>query len=432
LNELVNRSLLQVIMQNEFGRVSSCRMHDIIHHLALNKAEEECFGKVYESSSTFPKDGIRRLSIQRANISSLSQSSATHLRAIYAFECDVNVDLLRPVLESSSLLSTLDLQGTQIKVLPNELFSLFNLRFLGIRRTRIEILPEALGRLQNLEVLDALGTGLTCLPKSVAKLNKLRFLYACTMVSDGRIQDYGAVKVPRGIGNLTRLHALQNIKASLETLSDVAALTELRTFAVRDVTSEHSSNLCTAIMNMSYLVHLSIHASNENEVLPLDTLRLPGTLSKLELIGQLEKKVVPRILSSWSQLVNLTKLYLSLSKIDEELFSRLLVLHGLCFLGLIKAYDGKILYFPASSFPRLRELVIWDAQELNRVEIEEGALKSLAALDFNRCPKLRGFPHGIHYLTALEELCWDRQMLKSAEIRNLGKIAEKVNVTKSI
>ncbi|TVU26273.1 hypothetical protein EJB05_28812, partial [Eragrostis curvula] len=421
LNELVNRSLLQVTIRNEFGRVVCCRMHDIIRHLALNKAEEECFGKVYEGSTTSSKDSIRRLSIQSDDISPLSQSGATHLRAIYAFTNDIGIDLLRPLLVSSSLLSTLDLQGTQIKMLPNEVFSLFNLRFLGIRMTRIEILPEAIGRLQNLEVLDALGTGLTSLPKSMAKLKKLRFLYACTMVSEDTFHDYGGVKMPRGIGNLTGLQALQNVKACLETLCEVATLTELRTFAVSDVTSEHSSNLCSAIMKMSHLVHLQICASNENEALPLNTLHLPGTLSKLGLTGQLEKKQVPQILSSWSHLSNLTRLHLVSSKIDEELFSRLLVLHGLCFLSLIKAYDGMNLYFPRSSFPRLAYLVIWDAPELSQVEIEEGALQSLGTLQFRRCPNLWGFHNCIHYLTALEYLECAGQILRTAEIRNLCK-----------
>ncbi|CAL4989074.1 unnamed protein product [Urochloa decumbens] len=38
LNELVNRSLLQVVKKNEFGRVKRCRMHDVVRHLALDKA----------------------------------------------------------------------------------------------------------------------------------------------------------------------------------------------------------------------------------------------------------------------------------------------------------------------------------------------------------------------------------------------------------
>ncbi|XP_062183476.1 disease resistance protein RPM1-like [Phragmites australis] len=404
LNGLVNRSLLQVVRKNYFGRVKCFRMHDVIRHLALHKAEKECFAKVYDGSRTFSADGTRRLSIQSTNIVPLSQSDATHLRAIHAFTTHVDMDLLRPILARSNFLSTLDLQRTQIKMLPKEVFCLFNLRFLGLRDTGIEILPEAVGRLRNLELLDASGTALVSLPKSVAKLKKLRFLYACTLVKVGAYREYGGVKVPRGIRNLTGLHALKDIKATVETLCDVAALKELRTFAVTDVTSEHSLNLCSAIMNMSHLVHLIIIASNENEVLPLEALRLPGTLCKLELTGQLEKKGMPQIVSSWSHHNDLTRLYLKFSKIDEDSFSSLVVLRGLCDLTIVKAYDGKKLYFSTLSFPRLRILRIGGAPQLNQVEIEEGALGSLVQLWFGDCPELKRLPCGIEYLTGLEKL----------------------------
>ncbi|TVU26259.1 hypothetical protein EJB05_28796, partial [Eragrostis curvula] len=233
LYEIINRSLLQVTEVNEFGRVKSCQMHDIIRHLALHKAEEECFGKTYEGLGTFSEDGIRRLSLQSANIAPLCESGTKNLRAIHAFISNLDIDLLKPILASSSLLSTLDLQGTQIKVLPDEVFSLFNLRFLGLRDTEIQILPETVGRLQNLEVLDAWKTFLKYLPKGVTKLKKLRYLYANRVATQG-LSLFDGVKVPRGMRNLTGLHALQQVNASLETLCDVAALTELRTFSVSE------------------------------------------------------------------------------------------------------------------------------------------------------------------------------------------------------
>jgi len=59
LNELVNRSLLQVTKENEFGRVKSFRMHDILRCIALDKVEKECFCKVYQGSRTFSADGAR-------------------------------------------------------------------------------------------------------------------------------------------------------------------------------------------------------------------------------------------------------------------------------------------------------------------------------------------------------------------------------------
>lgn len=205
---------------------------------------------------------------------------------------------------------------------------MFNLKLLVIRQTRIKILPDAVKRLQNLEVLDAAFTGLVSLPKGVAKLKKLRYLYASTKDTEGTMGNYGGVKLPRGIVNLTGLHALQGIEACLETLNDLAALTELRTSVVTGVAGEHSSNLCAAIMNMKHLVHQQISVSDENEILPFESLSLPKTLYKLGLKGQLEKKRMPQILSSWSHLSKLTNLFLRRSKLDEDSSSRLMVLHS--------------------------------------------------------------------------------------------------------
>jgi disease resistance protein RPM1 len=307
-------------------------MHDVIRHLALDKAAKECFGKIYEDCGTFWVDGTRRLSINSTNLA-LNPSGVTHLRAIYVFTSSADINLLRSILTTSTLLSTLDLQDTKIKMLPNEVFSLFNLRFLGLRDTQIESLPEAVGRLQNLEVLDAAATCLISLPKDVAKLKKLRYLYASAWTDEGSFWHCRGVKVPRGIiKNLTGLHTLQKVKASSETLHDVTALTDLRTFSVDDVTSEHSLILRSAVLNMSNLVHLTITTSNENEVLPLEQLSLPETLHKLELTGQLEKKRMPKILSSWLHLNYLTDLSLMFSKLDENSFPSLMVLRNLCLL----------------------------------------------------------------------------------------------------
>jgi len=71
-----------------------------------------------------------------------------------------------------------------------------------------------------------------------------------------------------------------------------------------------------------------------------------------------------------------------LSKLDENSFPSLKVLDNLCFLELVKAYDGYTLCFPAQSFPKVRELWIWLAPHLNQVEIEEDALEALISYGF--------------------------------------------------
>jgi disease resistance protein RPM1 len=81
-----------------------------------------------------------------------------------------------------------------------------------------------------------------------------------------------------------------------------------------------------------------------------------------------------------------------------------LVLRGLCRLALTKAFDGKKLHFTAGCFPKLRRLSIWHAPQLNRVQIEEGAMPSLAKLYFGVCHELKFLPQGIEHLTNLEKL----------------------------
>nr|UBY07602.1 NBS-LRR disease resistance protein [Dasypyrum villosum] len=380
LAELVNRSLLQVVKRNHFGRLKHCRMHDVIRLLALNKAKEECFGKVYDGSAAtgaFSVEGARRISVQGENLEHLSRSGATQLRELHVFGRYINVDQLKPILTTSNLMSILELQGTCIKMLPNEVFDLFNLRYLGLRDTQIESLPEAVGRLQNLEVLDAWNSKLTYLPNNVVKLQKLRYLY--TGIDDGSLE-IGA-KVPNGMQHLAGLRALQSIKATGEFLLEVAALTELRTFSICSVRSEHSANLSSAITKMSHLVHLQIHAAAEDEVLRLEGVCLPPTLSVLGLAGQLEKTSMHQLFSSWSHLNSLTQLILSFSNIDEETVSCLCVLSGLRFLVLRKAFQGKRLDFHTG----------------------KGAMQNLVELWLGDCPELKFLPDGIEHLAALEK-----------------------------
>ncbi|KAK1696341.1 hypothetical protein QYE76_013038 [Lolium multiflorum] len=296
LTELVNRSLLQAVRRNHAGRLKHCRMHDVIRLLALNKAKEELFGEFYNGSAarSFSVECARRISIQGAGLEQLSRSGATHFRALHVFERYIDLHFLKPILTSSNLLSTLDLQG--------------------------------------------------------------------------------GVKVPNGIRHLAGLQAFQCVNASSAILCEVASLTELRSFGVCNVRSEHSTDLSNAITKMSHLVHLEIIAAAENEVL-----RLEGLLH---------------------------------------------------FLELMKAFEGKRLDFHAGSFPKLRYLCILDAPQLNQVGIEEGAMQNLVNLLFIYCPKLELLPDGIEHLRALENLHLEETseelIEKLRQKRNLDEYSEDV------
>uniref|UniRef100_A0A0D3EPY4 Uncharacterized protein n=1 Tax=Oryza barthii TaxID=65489 RepID=A0A0D3EPY4_9ORYZ len=406
LNELVNRSLLQVVERNLSGRVHLCRMHDIIRLLALRKSKEEFFCQVHKGSEACSIENTRRLSIQNASIQHLSGSSAPCLRSLHVFNTNLRIDSLEAFLKSFKFLSTLDLQGVSIKRLPKIVFDLFNLRFLGLRKTYIEYLPKELSRLQNLEVLDAYDSKLLILPVEVATLRKLKYLYVVRVPegSSDRVLAFDGLQVPMGICNLIDLLALQLIEASTEVLHHIGCLTKLRTFAIGKVRTEHCADLCDAIMRMTHLVRITINSADEEEVLQLETLRLPSTISKIELGGMLSKESISRLISTSSNLVNLTELNLRFSKFNEDSFACLLNLHNLVELYLSKAYDGRELIFHATSFPKLKLLSVWDAPNLRKIAIQQGALQSLVRLWLIDCPELRDVPDGIEHLRTLEHL----------------------------
>uniref|UniRef100_J3L1A6 NB-ARC domain-containing protein n=1 Tax=Oryza brachyantha TaxID=4533 RepID=J3L1A6_ORYBR len=420
LNELVNKSLLQVVKRNLCGRVRWCRMHDIICLLALAKSKEECFCEVYKGSEACSIENTRRLSIQNASIEHISGSSAPCLRSLHFFNSHLRTDSLKAFLISFNFLSTLDLQGISIKRLPKIVFDLFNLRFLGLRQTDIEYLPKELGRLQNLEVLDAYNSKLSILPVEVATLRKLKYLYVVRVSKESfdRVLAFGGIQVPLGICNLIDLLALQFIEATTEILCQIGCLTKLTTFSIGKVRTEHCADLCDAIM-VTHLVHLTIGSADEKEVIQLETLCLPSTISNIELIGQLSEKSISRLNSASSHL----RLKLCFSKLNEDSSACLLNLHNLVELHLLKAYDGKELTFSATSFPKLKLLSVQDAPNLRKIAIQHGALQNLVELFIEDCSELRDVPDGIEHVRTLEYIklkCSD-ELRRKLQIKGKSK-----------
>ena len=80
------------------------------------------------------------------------------------------------------------------------------------------------------------------------------------------------------------------------------------------------------------------------------------------------------------------------------------MLHGLRSFGLAKAFEGKRLDFYTESFPKLSQLWIYGAPQLNQVRIEKGAMQNLTHLWLKYCPEPKFLPCGIEHLGALEEL----------------------------
>ncbi|EEE51881.1 hypothetical protein OsJ_33430 [Oryza sativa Japonica Group] len=170
LMELIHRNMLEVVDNDEIGRVNSCKMHDIVRVLALSIAKEE------------------------------------------------------------SYLTVLELQDSEITEVPTSIGNMFNLRYIGLRRTKVKSLPESIGKLSNLHTLDIKQTKIEKLPRSIVKIKKLRHLIADRYV-DERQSDFRyfvGMHAPKELSNLQELQTLETVESSKDLAEQLKKLMQLR------------------------------------------------------------------------------------------------------------------------------------------------------------------------------------------------------------
>ncbi|CAL4987052.1 unnamed protein product [Urochloa decumbens] len=228
LNELVNRSMIQPIYDNDSGMIRSCHVHDMVLDLTRSLSSEENFITILNGwDHTTPSAKVRRLSLQNGKVDHDTAGASISMQQVrsliifpYAFDS-------MPSLQRFGVLRVLDLQdcnlshGISLKYLGH----LLQLRYLGLKNTRITKLPEEIENLQFLQTLDVRRTNISCLPSAIVKLRHLMCL-----------RMYDETRVPNGIGRLTSIEELSILgiyHSSTNILEELAHLTELR---VLDVT----------------------------------------------------------------------------------------------------------------------------------------------------------------------------------------------------
>ncbi|KAL6908222.1 hypothetical protein ACP4OV_002392 [Aristida adscensionis] len=234
LNELVNRSLIQPVYDDDTGMIKNCRVHDMVLDLIRSFSSEENFATidnvvVYTSVSR----KIRRLSFQNGKEDHGKHKGTMgteHVRSVFVFR--PTIDLI-PTLEKFKVLRVLDLEDYDLSRGHNfkYLKYLFHLRYLGLRNTGINQLPEELGNLQFLQTLDVRRTKISSLPLTIVQLTHLMCL---------RIQC--STTIPNGIGILTSIEELSKLLItddSADIIKELGHLTELR---VLDITSDAKWN----------------------------------------------------------------------------------------------------------------------------------------------------------------------------------------------
>ncbi|XVF52074.1 hypothetical protein PTKIN_Ptkin04bG0235600 [Pterospermum kingtungense] len=409
LNELLNRSMIQVAGTANDGRVKTCRIHDLLREIIISNARDQNFVAVAKEQNVTWSDKVRRLAIHNTFPGAQNIKNVSHLRSLFLFgkvdplSCSpTKTNTLFP--NSCRLLKVLDLRAAPIQTFPEEVINLRLLQYLSLRDTNIKTIPSSIGKLQDLETLDLKHSQVAELPLEILKLRKLRHLlvYRYEFISYSRFHSKYGFQALSGIGSLQSLQKLCFMEVNYDKalIIELGKLVKLRRLGITNLRKEDGKLLCSSIQNLINLRALSIVSSVKEEAIDLQYLSSPPPfLQRLYLYGRLEK------LPDWVPCFeSLLVVYLKWSRLPDDEFEALQNLPNLIHLELLQATEGSTLIFKAGGFKKLKNLGIDKFEGLKHIEVEQGAMACLEKLSIQRCKLLERVPLGIEHLSKLKVL----------------------------
>ena len=111
---------------------------------------------------------------------------------------------MRDFFANFKLLKVMDFEDAPLDFIPEDVGSLFHLRYLSLRNTKVKLLPKSIGKLQNLETLDLKQSHVYEIPVEINNLRKLRHFiaYNCDFKIDFSLTQEKGVKLQKSIGCL--------------------------------------------------------------------------------------------------------------------------------------------------------------------------------------------------------------------------------------
>ncbi|XP_031256891.1 disease resistance protein RPM1-like [Pistacia vera] len=408
LNELIGRNLVSASAWDFDGRVSSCRVLNLVREFIIQISEKENFVTALSELGASSGEKIRRLSINHSkiNLSHLMKGKSS-VRTLFVFAWGNSISpSIGKLIHHSRLLRVLDLQGICFEDFPDKIFELTLLRCLSLRETNIEKIPKYIRNLAFLETLDLRQTCVTKLPLEILGLKFLRHLlvYRYNVSNYVTFNSVQGVEVPPSIGNLSALEKLSCVKANSRSgvIEELKKMSQLRKLGIIDLKRKDGKALCQSIATMEHLLTLDVCSASEEEYIHLEydvVIHPDCVLQRLYLKGRLEK------FPGWiSSLKSLVRLGLKWSRLKDSPLEALQALPNLLELHMVDCYTGELLEFKAATFRKLKILYLEQFEHLHTVIMEEKAMPELAKLTICKCEQLTMLPLGINHLSQLEEL----------------------------
>ncbi|XP_044495447.1 putative disease resistance RPP13-like protein 3 [Mangifera indica] len=379
LNELINRSLIQK-EKTWLGKVVTCRIHDLLRDLSIQKATElnfiHSYDEIRRSSTHSSMLSCRRQAIYSGmnGIAWLQQCNPL-LRSLLIFflkqEGAMMSQLVSNLCTTFRFLRVLEFQhyrNTQSSwCLPKDIDKLIHLKYLGLRDTLIYSIPESILNLSNLETLDLNDDPFCCLylPTEICKLKNLRHL-----IGELRGQYLR-------IDNMTNLQTLISVQDDTWTQTNHESLVNLRKLHLCLNRESQRNFTFDSIAKLKSIQILWVDLSKNHFFSTLQPLSHCPHLRDLSLCGKIEKlpEDMPVLLP------NIEHLSLQSSELVDDPMPVLEKMLNLTVLALRHGcYCGKKMVCRANSFPRVEILTI-ETLYLEEWQVEEGALPVLTGLE---------------------------------------------------
>ncbi|XVF83742.1 hypothetical protein PTKIN_Ptkin16aG0516700 [Pterospermum kingtungense] len=216
LGELINRCLLQVGKMDDTGIcVKTCRIHDLLRDLCIDKGREENFLEIIQPSliSHFTLSACmqRRIAIHPSKRYVSVEEEHQKLRSLLLFHNEELIELHISLCTNFKLLRVLNLVGINFVKwrVSSEIGNLRHLRYLRLACYGEIILPRSVGKLKSLHTLHVqvkFGYGRIRIPNVVFKLEGLRHI----LLFEGPHKDFV-------VGTLMRF-PVRNVLKCIETL----------------------------------------------------------------------------------------------------------------------------------------------------------------------------------------------------------------------
>ncbi|PRQ38761.1 putative P-loop containing nucleoside triphosphate hydrolase, leucine-rich repeat domain, L [Rosa chinensis] len=179
---LLENSLFQSATNDEDGFITKCKMHDLVHDLAIEVSK--CESLTPDLNHEMDDHEIRHVArIPTQKLESMSKTNISRLRSLFSNDHVSNTNFRKfRALRVLSFFGNKQIQklpyslDKQIQKLPYSLGKLKHLRYLDLSQIKIESLPKSIGKLYNLQTLRLPGDLEKC-PKEIQNLINLRHFY---------------------------------------------------------------------------------------------------------------------------------------------------------------------------------------------------------------------------------------------------------------